>query len=144
MISHKALHSFNDELLKIAKETRALTDKELKEIEREVELWDKLRGVSPVKIKIDVKKAKEHGGGYFDQVAKTIGVSRKDYESLAHELGHAELDKRIWGKALQHPVAVGAFDWTPIAGALGGVLLAKGKKMGLTWPPGKVPRSSRK
>lgn len=134
MIPHTALHSFNEELLKIAKKENRLGKEELKTIEREVELWNKLRGSSPVEIKVDEDKSKEYGGGYFDQMAKTIGVSRNDYESLAHELGHAELDKKLWGRMLQHPVPVNAFEWTPIAGALGGVLVSKGKSVGLLLP----------
>ena len=129
-----SMSSFSDELLKIAVDAAPKLKKEdVKEIEREVELWNKLRGISPVKVKID-RKAAMHGGGYFDQQAKMIGMSTKDYETLAHEIGHAELDKRILGKLLQHPINRAFFPWTPVAGALAGVGLAKGKKWPLAIP----------
>jgi len=131
------MKAFSDELLKIAKDAEtkpaSLGKQEIKGIKRDIELWNKLRGSSPIKIKVEAK-ADRYGGGYFDQVAKEIGISRKDYETLAHELGHAELDKRLWGKIVQHPIARGAFPWTPVAGAIGGVLLSKGKKMGMLLP----------
>ena len=127
---------FSSEILKIAKETKKkspLGKQEMKSIKRDIELFNKLRGSSPLKITVEAK-ADRYGGGYFDQIAKEIGLSRKDYATLAHELGHAELDKRLWGKLVQNPIARGAFPWTPVAGALGGVLLSKGKKLGLLLP----------
>jgi len=102
-------------------------------LQRDLDLWNKLRGESPVKVKID-QGADIHGGGYFDQQAKEIGLSSKDYETLAHELGHAELDKKILGRFLQGPTARGLFDWTPVAGALAGAGLATGKKLPLLLP----------
>jgi len=130
------VQSFSDELLKIAKDAEtkpAIGKQEIKGIRRDIELWNKLRGSTPIKIQVDAK-ADKYGGGYFDQIAKEIGISRKDYETLAHELGHAEMDKRLWGRIIQHPISRGVFPWTPVAGALGGVLLSKGKKMGLLLP----------
>ena len=129
-----AFNGFSSEILKIAKEKKpSLGKTEMKSIKRDIQLFNKLRGSSPVKIKVEAK-ADRYGGGYFDQIAKEIGLSRKDYETLAHELGHAELDKRLWGKIVQSPVARGFFPWTPVAGALGGVLLSRGKKLGLLLP----------
>lgn len=136
MITHHMLDGFGSEILKLAKETKkkpTLDKQEMKSIKRDIQLFNKLRGTTPIKIEIGAK-ADRYGGGYFDQIAKEIGLSRKDYETLAHEMGHAELDKRFWGKIVQNPVARGAFPWTPVAGALGGVLASRGKKLGLLLP----------
>ena len=132
MISSTSIRAFSNELEKIAAASTA-PDVDVKQLEREVDLWNKLRKISPVKVKQD-RMADLHGGAYFDQQAKEIGLSKKDYESLAHEIGHAELDKKLLGRALQHPLARDAFYLTPIAGAIAGVLAAKGKKMGLMLP----------
>ena len=135
MISAASINSFGDELSKIAaaKPKKDIPKVEVKQLKRDLELWNKLRGASPVKIKID-RDADSYGGGYFDQQAKEIGLSSKDYETLAHELGHAELDKKIIGRLLQGPTARGLFDWTPVAGALAGAGLATGKKLPLLLP----------
>jgi len=129
------MRSFGNELSKIAaaKSKKAIPKVEVKQLKRDLELWNKLRGASPVKIRID-RDADLHGGGYFDQQAKEIGLSSKDYETLAHELGHAELDKKIIGRVLQGPTARGLFDWTPVAGAIAGAGLARGKKLPLLLP----------
>ena len=135
MIPSTSMRSFGNELSKIAaaKSKKGISKAEIKQLKRDLELWNKLRGASPVKIKID-RDADLHGGGYFDQQAKEIGLSSKDYETLAHELGHAELDKKIIGRLLQGPTARGLFDWTPVAGALAGAGLATGKKLPLLLP----------
>jgi hypothetical protein len=121
MIPISVMSSFSDELVKIAKDSR------------EKELWEKLKALSPVPVEVN-PEAELYGGGYFDPDKKYIGLSSEDRNSLAHEIGHAILDQSILGKAVQHPIGRAAFPWTPIAGALGGVLLAKGKKMGLLLP----------
>lgn len=135
MISEDSIRSFGNELSKIAaaKPKKEISKADVKQLKRDIELWNKLRGESPVKIKID-RTADMHGGGYFDQQAKEIGLSSKDYETLAHELGHAELDKKILGRFLQGPTARGLFDWTPVAGAIAGAGLARGKKLPLVLP----------
>ena len=135
MLSGAAISSFATEISKIAaKQQETLPKADIKEIKREVELWNKLRAMEPkVKIKID-RDAEAYGGAYFDQQAKMIGLTRKDYESLAHELGHVEMDKKFLGRLMQHPISRSAFEATPIAAILGGVLLAKGKKLGLLLP----------
>lgn len=135
MLSSQLIHAFGDELSKIAaaKPKKEISKAEVKQLQRDIDLWNKLRGSSPVKIRID-RDADMHGGGYFDQQAKEIGLSSKDYETLAHELGHAELDKKILGRFLQGPTARGLFDWTPVAGAIAGAGLARGKKLPLLLP----------
>lgn len=135
MISPVTLRAFSSELTKIAKKQSdpKLTEKDIKKIERDLELWNKLREVSPVDVGID-DEAHIHGGGFFDSKEKRIGLSEKNPHSLAHEMGHAELDKNFLGRAVQHPVGRAVFPWTPVAGALGGVLLSKGKKMGVLLP----------
>jgi len=133
MLPEVAIASFISEISKIAAKQPSLKA-ELKEIKRDVELWNKLRAAEPkVKIKID-RAAEAHGGAYFDQQAKMIGLTRKDYESLAHELGHAEMDKKFLGRLLQHPTGRYAFEQTGKAAILGGVLAARGKKWGLLLP----------
>jgi hypothetical protein len=135
MLSPQSIRSFGNELSKIAaaKPKKEISKVEVKKLKRDIELWNKLRGASPVKIRID-RDADLHGGGYFDQQAKEIGLSSKDYETLAHELGHAELDKKIIGRFLQGPTARGLFDWTPVAGAVAGAGLARGKKLPMILP----------
>jgi HAMP domain-containing protein len=134
MIHPTSIVAFRNELTKIAaKEDQVISDKDVKSIKRELELWNKLRKVSPVKVKKD-RMAVIHGGAYFDQQAKEIGLSKKDYESLAHEIGHAELDKKILGRILQHPTARAAMGLTPLAGAAAGALAARGRKLGLLLP----------
>lgn len=133
MTQYESFISFSRELRKIAAKSEVPSKVEIKQLKRDLKLWNKLRGASPVKIKIDPDAA-IHGGGYFDQQAKEIGLSSKDYEALAHELGHAELDKKLIGRFLQGSTARGLFGWTPVAGALAGASLARGKKLGLLLP----------
>lgn len=132
MLPSISVQSFGNELTKIAKDkTSPILDEE--SLRREIALWKKLRKLSPVKVKKDVM-ADLHGGAYFDQEAKEIGLSRNDYESLAHEIGHAELDKMRLGRVLQHPHMRTAFNMTPLAGAVAGALASRGKKLGLLLP----------
>jgi hypothetical protein len=133
MLTSPAIQAFRSELKKIAAAKPSIQDKDVVAIKREVELWNKMRKASPVKVKRD-RMADLHGGAYFDQQAKEIGLARNDYESLAHEIGHAELDKKLIGRLLQHPNARTLFNMTPLAGAAAGVLAAKGRKAGLLLP----------
>jgi hypothetical protein len=134
MIPASSIQAFRSEIEKIAEDRgQPISDREVKSIQREVDLWNRLRKISPVKVKED-RLADLHGGAYFDQQAQEIGLSKKDYESLAHEMGHAELDKKILGRLIQSPTARGVFGLTPLAGAVAGALVAKGKKLGLLLP----------
>lgn len=135
MISSASMNSFGSELSKIAekKPEKELSKKDLKQIQRGIELWNLLRKKSPVKVKID-RLADLHGGGYFDQAAKEIGMSSKDHETLAHELGHVDLDKNLIGRLLQHQIARGIFGLTPLMGAIAGASLARGRKLPLLIP----------
>lgn len=136
MISSTSIQAFSNELKKIAAtdaDGQLITEKDVQTIKREVELWNKLRKASPVKVRQD-RMADLHGGAYFDQQAKEIGLSKKDYESLAHEIGHAELDKKLIGRMLQHPAARTAFGFTPVAGAIAGAMAGRGNKKGLLLP----------
>ena len=96
-------------------------------------LFKALRNGSPVKIKMD-QKADQYGGGYFDLQKKEIGLSGKDFAILAHEVGHADVDKHVTGKILQHHIVRRAFFLTPLAAMGAGMLLAKGKKWGIALP----------
>lgn len=133
MLNSPAIHAFRSELKKIAASKPSIQEEDVVAIKREVELWNKMRKASPVKVKRD-RMADLHGGAYFDQQAKEIGLARNDYESLAHEIGHAELNKKLLGRLLQHPHARALFNMTPLAGAAAGVLAAKGRKAGLLLP----------
>lgn len=132
MINPSILRSFSDELCKIAQEQEK-KDIDIQEIKRKVELWSRLHSSTDVPVDVN-EDASEFGGGYYDNDTKSIALSKKDHESLAHELGHAELDQGLLGKAIQHPINRTLFPWTPVAGAVGGTLLAKGKKWGLLLP----------
>ena len=121
-----SLSSFADELWKIAEAKKAIS-------QADMEIFKTLMKGSPVKVKV-VSDAEQHGGGYFDQVSKEIGISEKSFVSLAHELGHAELDKKILTRMLQSRLARMAYMATPIAGLGAGLLIAKGKKWGLLLP----------
>lgn len=133
MLTPPSIHAFRSELKKIAEAMPSIKGEDVVAIKREVELWNKMRNASPVKVKRD-RMADLHGGAYFDQQAKEIGMARNDYESLAHEIGHAELDKKLLGRLLQHPKARSLFNMTPLAGAAAGVLAARGRKAGLLLP----------
>jgi hypothetical protein len=115
-----------DELLKIA-ETAKVTP-------RTKEIYRKLLKLSPVDVKV-TSEAKAFGGGFFDQKTRQIAVDEgKDWHALAHEIGHAELDKHILGRLIQHPIVRSTFDLVPILGGAAGVLWAKGKKWGVLLP----------
>jgi hypothetical protein len=90
---------------------------------------------SPVKVKV-TEEAKNYGGGFYDLKEKIIGVTKDDYQSLAHELGHAELDKKVLGKLLQNALTrlSSAPIPTMLAGIGSGLLMAKGKKWGILLP----------
>lgn len=120
--------SFSDELLKIAAEKVPLAKAD-HQIFREL-----MRG-APVKVRV-TPEAAEYGGGYFDQVKKEIAISDQKFETLAHELGHAELDKHLLGRMLQSRVAriVGTGFPNVLSGVGAGLLVAKGKKWGLLLP----------
>lgn len=115
MISFTA---FSDELTKIA------------DSKREKALYKAVAGESPVEIR-NTDAAKEHGGAYFDTGKDShIGISDHRFDSLAHEVGHAQNHEKIWGKLIQSVPANLAFALAPIAGAAAGIALSKGKK----WP----------
>lgn len=112
------LTSFVDELTKISQSAR------------ERELFKRLKTESPVKIHND-EGAKEFGGAYFDTAGEGhIGISDKRFDSLAHEIGHAKNHQTIWGKLIQSVPAGLAYAMAPVAGAVAGIALAKGRK----WP----------
>lgn len=50
---------------------------------------------------IDKEKADWFGGGAYDYMGDKIYLSKKDPSTLAHELGHAELERTIPGMLLQ-------------------------------------------
>ena len=133
MLNSPAIWAFRSELKKIAAAKPSFQEEDVASLKRDVEMWKKMRKASPVKVKKD-RMADLHGGAYFDQQAKEIGLARNDYESLAHEIGHAELDQKIVGRILQHPKARALFNMTPLAGAAAGVLMAKGHKAGMLLP----------
>lgn len=121
--------SFSDELHKIA------ADGKIPLAKAEHKIFNQLMRGSPVKVNITADAA-QYGGGYFDQVKKEIGLSEKNYQSLAHELGHAHIDKHILGQMIQSRAARVASGIVPsiLAGIGAGLLMAKGKKWGLLLP----------
>lgn len=103
-------------------------------IKRQVDLFRKLQENHPATVVKLSPEAEAWGGGFYERDDKSITTAKKDPEALAHELGHALLDQTLVGKGIQHPLPQGLYPWTPVAGALGGVLMAKGKKLGLLLP----------
>ncbi len=124
-----SLTSFNDELRKLAADGKVPLSK------AESKIFNTLMRGAPVKVKI-TPDAVQYGGGYFDQVKKEIGISEKNYETLAHEVGHAHVDKHILGRIIQSRAARVASGVVPgvLAGVGAGLLMAKGKKWGLLLP----------
>jgi hypothetical protein len=133
MFSHATISSFIDEMHKIAEDIEK-KDLDIQAIKRKIELWSKLHDSSEVPVNVDHEDVGDYGGGFYDRKDKLIAVTNHDYESLAHELGHAGMDESLLGKLIQHPVNRTMFPWTPVAGAIGGALAARGKKMGLLLP----------
>ena len=119
--------SFSEELRKIAEAQRKPLSK------ADAMIYRALVKGSPVKIKV-TEEAKMYGGGYFDQDKKQIGLDKKDFSVLAHELGHAELDKNLLGRLIQSRIARLAYMSSGIASIGAGILMAKGKKWGLLLP----------
>ncbi len=121
--------SFSDELQKLASGEKVPLAK------AESKIFTFLMRGSPVKVKI-TPEAANYGGGYFDQVKKEIGLSEKNYETLAHEVGHAHLDKHILGQMIQSRLSRVSSGVIPnvLAGVGAGLLMAKGKKWGLLLP----------
>lgn len=124
-----SLASFSDELQKIASEGKIPLSK------AESKIFTQLMRGAPVKVRI-IPEAAQYGGGYFDQVKKEIALSEKNYETLAHEVGHAHLDKHLLGRLIQSRAARVASGIVPnvLAGIGAGLLMAKGKKWGLLLP----------
>lgn len=119
-------HSFGQELRKIA------------ESKREKSLYQSIAKESPVEVKKD-DMAEMYGGAYFDPSEEGhIGISDHRFDSLAHEVGHAQNHEKLWGKLIQSMPARLAFMLAPVAGAAAGVALAKGKKWPLLIPAAAV------
>lgn len=87
-------------------------------------IYQEVAKASPVKIRHS-KDADQYGGGYFDQTKSEIVLSKKDYETLAHEVGHAVLQEGIPGKIMQHPAVRVAYALTPAAVVGAALLVAK-------------------
>jgi hypothetical protein len=98
-------------------------------------LFEAIKKKSPVKVLV-TPDAVHYGGGYFDQAKKEIGLSEEKFESLAHEVGHAQIDEHLLGRLIQHQVVRGASSIIPsaLAGIGAGILMAKGKAWGLLLP----------
>lgn len=118
--------AFSDELVKLSSEKLPISKADL-------HVYKELLKGAPVKVRIH-EDAHEHGGGYFDQEKKEIVLSEKNYGTLAHEVGHAQVDKHILGQIIQSRVARLAASILPLAGIGAGILMAKGKKWGLLIP----------
>lgn len=121
--------SFSAEMNKIA------ADNKLPLTKAEDKIFRALLKGSPVKVRV-TSDAAQFGGGYFDQVNKEIGISEKNYETLAHEVGHAYVDRHVLGRVIQSRAARLASGIVPstLAGIGAGLLMAKGKKWGLLLP----------
>ena len=124
-----SLPAFTSELQKLAASDKVPLTK------AESKIFTYLMRGSPVKVKI-TPDAVQYGGGYFDQVNKEIGISEKNYQTLAHEVGHAHVDKHILGRLIQSRALRLASGVVPsvLAGVGAGLLMAKGKKWGLLLP----------
>lgn len=109
-MSQRVYIAFSDELRKIAT-TKA-------------ETYKSLAKASPVEIRMH-KDADQYGGGYFDQKKGEIVLSKKNYETLAHEVGHAVLQEGLPGKIMQHPTVRAAFFMSPAAVVGAALLVAK-------------------
>jgi hypothetical protein len=127
MTARVSFGSFSTELRKIAEAQKKPLSK------ADAMIYRALVKGSPVKIEI-TEDAKSYGGGYFDTDKKIIGLSNKNFSTLAHELGHADLDKNVLGRLLQSRVARLAYMSSGIASVGAGILMAKGKKWGLLLP----------
>jgi len=127
MTARASFVSFSEELQKIAEAQKTPLSK------ADAMIYRALVKGSPVKIKI-TPDAESYGGGYFDSAKKVIGLDKKDFSLLAHELGHAELDKGLLGRMLQNRIARLAYMRSGIASIGAGILMAKGKKWGLLLP----------
>lgn len=122
--------SFSDELQKLAAKEKVIP---LAKAEKKI--FNALMQNAPVKVRI-LPEAAAYGGGYFDQVNKEIGLSEKNYQILAHEIGHAEIDKHLLGRIIQSRavrLASGAMG-NALSGLGAGILMAKGKKWGVLLP----------
>jgi hypothetical protein len=128
MISFSA---FSEELVKIAEE-RA---KKVPLSDADRHLYKAIEKGSPVKVRI-TSEAVHYGGGFFDQEKKEIGLSEKNFEALAHEVGHAHLDEHLLGRIIQHQAVRGASSLIvgALAGIGAGILMAKGQRWGLLLP----------
>src|SRR5262249_20943279 len=63
------------------------------------------------------------------KIKQHIGLSEKDYRTLAHEMGHAAFDKTLVGKMLQNGVAYRLLPAAaPVAAMAAGAQWAKGNK----------------
>lgn len=127
--------SFSDELNKLAEKHHEKTEKKIPLHKADHHIFEMLRKGSPVKVHI-TDEAHQFGGGFFDQVKKEIGLSEKSYETLAHELGHAHVDKHLLGQLIQsRAFRIASNPVSQILTGIGaGLLLAKGHKWGLLLP----------
>lgn len=120
MITQPVLYSLRRELTKIA--------------DSKGPLYRRVKRESPVEVR-ETEEAREFGGGYFDPRGDGhIGVSHANFETLAHEVGHAQNHQTIWGKIIQSVPANLAYALSPIAGAFAGHALANGEKWPLIMP----------
>jgi Zn-dependent membrane protease YugP len=115
--------SFSDELQKIAEKVP---------LRGAAALYKALSKGAPVKVRV-TKDAEPHGGGYFDPDKKEIALSKQNYETLAHELGHADLDKNLLGRLIQGRMSRIA-GLSPLSMLGASLLMAKGHKWGVFLP----------
>jgi hypothetical protein len=119
--------AFSEELLKISAPAKVSIQAAAGRIYR------KLSRGSPVKIRI-TKDADIGGGGYFDWGKEEIGMSRKDYEVLAHELGHVQIHENVLGRLIQNLPARISHATSGLSGIPASMLMAKGSNWGILLP----------
>lgn len=74
---------------------------------------EELSKLSPVPVRTD-PRAERYGGGYF--AGDHIGVTENpNINTLAHEIGHAQLNKSLFGKIIQSKLSRGAHSLGPLA-----------------------------
>ena len=96
------------------RETYQAFTQELSKMANE-QLFNKLRDSTKTKVIVDNKDPihKQTGGAYYHLQNRTVHLADKNHEYLAHELGHAEIDKNPLGYLLQSRIGRGLGNAAP-------------------------------
>ena len=100
-------------------------------------LFRELSRASAVKVHVNPKDPlmKVTGGGYYDQGEKIV-LRDKDHHVLAHEVGHAEVDKNFLGRLIQSKPSRLVANLAPAGATFAGMLARtpKGKVLSIVIP----------